>query len=517
MDFVIIDRFDRIPQASKPFGVLTRDDWDDRGWRTTFHLAVVDELGRHHEIGMVKIGAVGMNLATQPRVPLRQRFSELSAHYFSVGQDVNYYERIKELGYRIRATLLRSLRDISFDEDAYAIASREAVTQESLLRNLRTATVEEQFRRIAREGGARVLAYRVVYETPSGPDGEGVQLSFHADPGSLPPSNVHVLTGRNGVGKSVLLNHLVRAVLDPSDDPAAGRLFEEHRPQLQRRSFANLVTVSFSPFDDPPFNPRHRGVPLTHVGLRASPPQGEPYTSTPLKTDARLKKDFAESVEACLNGEQKERWIEALSTLSYSGSGLLEDDWLTTFQDITSPQRRRTAVRRLFASLSSGHKALLLTMTRLVELVDERTLVVIDEPETHIHPPQIAAFVRALSNLLTDRNGLAIVATHSPVVLQEVPADCVWKLHRVGDRLVANRPTTETFGENVGVITHEIFGLEVKETGFHRELSRLVGSGLSYPEILLRFQGRLGGEARIIARSLIALRESGELPGGGVR
>jgi hypothetical protein len=37
-------------------------------------------------------------------------------------------------------------------------------------------------------------------------------------------------------------------------------------------------------------------------------------------------------------------------------------------------------------------------------------------------PPLLAAMMRALSDLLVDRNGVAVVATHSPVVLQEVPA-----------------------------------------------------------------------------------------------
>ncbi|MFJ9530864.1 AAA family ATPase [Streptomyces cyaneofuscatus] len=516
VEFLVINRFDRIPQGPLPLGVLTRDDWDDHGWRTTFHLAVVDEGGRHREIGMVKIGAFGMNRNTQYRVPMANYFEALTAGHFSVGQDVSYYERIKELGYQIRVQLLRALRDIAFDEEVFTAAREEEVTKDSLLRNLRIATINEQFRRIAREGGDRLLAYRVVYEAPAQPGGGGVRLSFEAKPGSLPPSNVHALTGRNGVGKSLLLQRLVRAVVDPDGDPAeVGTVREDNRVRVP---FVNLVTVSFSPFDDLPPAPVESLVSMTHVGLRIPPRpgSGDVSTHTPLKSDSRLKRDFAESVEACLNGEQRARWLASLRTLSYSGSGLLEGDWLDTFQGIKSPRRRRTVVNQLFASLSSGHKALLLTITRLVELVDERTLVIIDEPETHIHPPQIAAFVRALSDLLTDRNGLAIVATHSPVVLQEVPADCVWKLHRAGERLVANRPTTETFGESVGVITHEIFGLEVKEAGFHREVSRLVGLGLSYPDILLRFQGRLGGEARIIARSLIELRESGEIPGGGV-
>lgn len=74
-----------------------------------------------------------------------------------------------------------------------------------------------------------------------------------------------------------------------------------------------------------------------------------------------------------------------------------------------------------FEKLSSGHKVILLTVAKLIELVEEKTLVLMDEPEEHLHPPLVAAFIRALSNLLTYRNGVGIVATHSPVIVQEVP------------------------------------------------------------------------------------------------
>jgi len=77
--------------------------------------------------------------------------------------------------------------------------------------------------------------------------------------------------------------------------------------------------------------------------------------------------------------------------------------------------------------MSTGHAIVLLTTTRLVATVEEKTLVVMDEPESHLHPPLIAAFLRAVSNLIVDRNGVVIIATHSPVVLQEVPKTCVWK------------------------------------------------------------------------------------------
>ncbi|MBZ9762908.1 ATP-binding protein [Mesorhizobium sp. CA8] len=153
---------------------------------------------------------------------------------------------------------------------------------------------------------------------------------------------------------------------------------------------------------------------------------------------------------------------------------------------------------------------MLLTITRLVELVDERTLVLLDEPEGHLHPPLLSAFIRALSDLLVKRNGVAIVATHSPVVLQEVPQSCAWKLRRSGRVSVAERPSIETFGENVGILTREVFGFEVTKSGFHQMLDSAVNQrGLGYDAVLEHFGGQLGAEARAIVQALVAERDAG--------
>lgn len=167
-----------------------------------------------------------------------------------------------------------------------------------------------------------------------------------------------------------------------------------------------------------------------------------------------------------------------------------------------------TVASDAFRQLSSGHKIVLLTMTRLVEVVEERSLVLLDEPEAHLHPPLLSAFVRSLSDLMTDRNGVAIIATHSPVVLQEAPRSCVWKIRRSGTVMIAERPEIETFGENVGVLTREVFGLEVTQSGFHRLLARAVAEERFYDDVVARFNGQLGDEALAIVRALTAARRS---------
>jgi hypothetical protein len=72
---------------------------------------------------------------------------------------------------------------------------------------------------------------------------------------------------------------------------------------------------------------------------------------------------------------------------------------------------------------------------------------------------------------------------------------------------VAERPEIETFGENVGVLTREVFGLEVTHSGFHQLLQDSVDRDSSFEQVVARFEEQLGGEARAILRGLIVERD----------
>lgn len=153
--------------------------------------------------------------------------------------------------------------------------------------------------------------------------------------------------------------------------------------------------------------------------------------------------------------------------------------------------------------LSSGHAIVLFTITKIISKIEEKTLIILDEPEGHLHPPLLSAFIRTLSELLFEQNGVAIIATHSPVVLQEIPSTCVWNINRVEDIIELYRLEIETFGENVGVLTKEVFGLEVNNSGYHRLLSKSVSQNMSYQDILTQYNNQLGMEARSVLKSMI--------------
>lgn len=504
-----------IPLGVRDCAYLMPDNWDDWfSFRTTFILLVVDELGHRHQIGSVKIGRVGLlpSRTIQPgyRTPeIPVEFDSLPQGFFSLGQGEDYYESVNTLSDRQRSRIFVGLRDCAYDVELFRTVQNEPSMTISLLRAVSAVSVLGRLHRLTR-GEAELTEFSFKYILPPHRTRDGQEFAppsmyFKVVPMSEPPTNVHVLIGRNGVGKTRAMRGLIKALLNRNDDgDDSGGLvnFEILRPDEDE--FSSLVLVSFSAFDDFDIIPAPDDpIPIAHVGLREIGSDRD--AGVTLKTGKDFAVDFRKSLERCRTGLRAARWREAI--------GILEADDLFAEAEIeelifADGDDWHSDAERRFRRLSSGHAIVLLTITRLVELVDERTLVLIDEPEGHLHPPLLSAFIRSLSRLLVSRNGVAIVATHSPVVLQEAPQSCAWKLRRNGLISQADRPAMETFGENVGVLTREVFSLEVTRTGFHRLLVDAVfDRHLSYDETIELFGGQLGGEARAILRALVLRHE----------
>jgi predicted ATPase len=486
---------------------LITDNWDDYSFKTQFYLIYFDEDWNRVDIGQVKIGRFNMGEDRRPGIP--ETFTKLRRRFFSLGQDASYYEKLGELE-EVGQDILVALRDVALDAGLFSEAVNEEVTGTSLLRSVSRSTVERQFRRLA-TGGARLSDYHFSYTMPSSPESlaAGPTLPFDVRPESHPPTNIHVLVGRNGVGKTRLLESMTRSAVEADSDVERVGCFSSEDDPIAGYPFANLVSVSFSAFDsfEPVSSPRNKGEGLEYVYVGLKPVRTtSDEKALPPKSPVALAREFGLSLRVCLQGARRARWRRALE--------MLESDPIFHDADVSSLAEQRDEpeedlrlrARDIYRNLSSGHKIVLLTVTKLVESVEERSLVLLDEPEAHLHPPLLSAFIRALSDLLINRNGVAIVATHSPVVLQEVPQECVWKLQRSGYSVSVERPEIQTFGENVGTLTREVFGLEVTRSGFHRLLAEAASQSFSFDEVLERFDYKLGGEAEAIVRAMIAAR-----------
>ena len=478
---------------------LLRDNWDDYSFKTTFRLVYFDLEGKRHDIGSVKVMSQGM---TEDWVSVEDSFSELPDDYASLGESAEYYENLISLGEEERASILQAMRDSIWDAGIRARVEQEPAFQRSLMRGHSPADIGKMGDILLER--AVPTAFRFAYLLSA--DG-GARLEVNVRPRSNPPSNIHAIIGRNGVGKTTLLKSLVQSLRDGHTTEGGVLKLRKPSGETERTSFANLVAVAFSAFDefDPPVSKKGTGTGIryTYVGLKKERRRDGDASS--LKRPSELKKEFIDSTLACLRSARVPRWRAAMRVLETDP--LFAELGLVKLAD-SSQNRFAQEAGELFDRASSGHKVVLLTMTRLVELVSERTLVVIDEPEAHLHPPLVAAFVRALSDLLAARNGVALLATHSPVVVQEIPAACVTLFFRTGNEVELERPETETFAENLGTLTREIFRVLMTESSHHALISKVVEQSEDFEQVLAAFDGQLGAEGRSVARSLLRGREA---------
>lgn len=459
---------------------LVGDNWNDYGYYTLYDLFYLDEDLQETRIGHVKIGYKGQQ---QGSTTLEPFFESLPEEYFSLGQNVQFYSSLRKLGDDVRLDCLQGLNDLAYLEKKYEEVLNEEVISSSLLRSLNKKTVTKQFRRIA-HGGAILTDYDFNFNVGAGD--KVSTFNFEVIPESLPPTNIHTIIGTNGSGKTTTLKGIIKGYLEESLD----------------EDFSNAIFISFSIFDkNGHFESTNVGKEYYYVGVKTH--------DSKTKSHEDLKLEFHNSIQGILSRKRYyylHRMLEILSAdYNLKNFGLINilEEFISTTHSNEEVEKCSSLISEIYGGLSSGHQIILLSIAKIVELIVEKTLIVIDEPETHLHPPLLSSFIRAISEITIAENAVAILATHSPVVLQEIPKSCVSLIRKHGDQMNIMRPRFETFGENIGVLTEEVFGLEIPKTGFHTLLRSVVEKSPDYDEVLERFNYDLSIEAKSVIRTYI--------------
>lgn len=481
---------------------LEHTHWDDWfSYATQYFATYIDLVGDKKEIGLVKIAEKDQS----ERVPkLPDQFEKLGAEFFSLGSSEDYYTNLKDTLPTLRENILIALNDIAYNLDLFNEVKSQSVVQVSLMRGITQTMILGQFHRISK-GGARLTNYSFKYILPESYGGKEKNIQFEVKANSKPPTNIHAIIGKNGVGKTHLLKRMLYAVYGSEYNTEYGK-YEGIE------DFSNVVFVSYSAFDMPIFKgdlPSGREhIPYMFVGLIANN-----NGIKTLKDQDSLAHEFCDSLFQISTSYKKNLWKDTINELNsdITFSELQISSWIDGENISRNHYTDKNIYKKEFDNiisekykkLSSGHKVIILTLTKLVESVEEKSIVILDEPEEHLHPPLVSAFIRALSQLLIYRNGVGIIATHSPIVVQEIPQSCVWMIRRINSKFVAERPKIQTFGENLDELISEIFGFEVLSSGFHKLLNDEALKIKDYELALNMFNGELGKEARSLLKAYV--------------
>ena len=465
----------------------------------------------------------GTDVANIRKTILPDEFDTLPIEYFSLGNEDSYYETLGRT--REGRSVLKALNDIAYNQTRCRQYRDEDVMKVSLMRGITDKRIRDRFAKLARNKVV-LTDYEFEYTYPHVRGHNSVRLNFKISTDPIPPSNIKVIIGRNGVGKTFLLRNIAYSLcrqggisnefertIPPIAPKDCGRI------KMIKGDIYGVVYASFSPLETSEWEPVNPHVKFVRIGIEperadALIDNSRNADNPALQNDVlhsraerqrdlanKLEAKFADELSECLSEPWLSRFLKCIEILKADPmfAQLSPED---LFSLPISEMKHKA--RSFFHKLSSGHGALLLIVTQLVRRLDEKFLLLIDEPECHLHPPLLALFVNCLSWLLGERNAVAIIATHSPVILQSVVRDSVWIINRFERDVVVQNPEHETFGENVGLLMRGVFGLELDKLGYHRMLSDMIrDGGHTFDEVVSKFGGHLGVEAKAVLRTMI--------------
>jgi len=110
--------------------------------------------------------------------------------------------------------------------------------------------------------------------------------------------------------------------------------------------------------------------------------------------------------------------------------------------------------------LSSGELSMFLRFFDMHNHVADGSILLIDEPETHLHPKWISGYVKTLLELFGDIKCHVIIATHSPLIISDVTRNSVVGLKKASNSIEQTDIHDKTLGLNYEDILLDIFNVE---------------------------------------------------------
>lgn len=437
--------------------------WDDYGHKTSFKLHYVDQDGKKLSVGKVKI--CNKNAAKTLDV-IPKSFTSLDLDYCSLGQDTSYYSNIKKILGDDTMAFLYAMKDAAAYSQISDDFENDSGFRHSLLRDNGADT--------ALNVGRYVLAgfdpddrVSFTYETRLA-YAPNYAFNIKFDFGKINQEDnfnrVIAIIGENGVGKTSLLSNLAKSIANQQKD-----CFLPHYPL-----FAKVVAASYSMFDKF-YDIDARAFNFEYCGMHNN--EGGLMSLEQLK--ARHERN-AETINALNRGRNLKKFLGKILPNDML-EGLFEEDVETKF--------KYDVYEDYYGKMSSGQTMLTNLIIDITANVRSNCLIMIDEPEVHLHPNAITQIINVV-NLVCERfSSCCIMATHSPLVIQSLLSRNVLIMERDIDGMpVVRQMRVESLGENLTTINEEIFSNGQRDKYYRRLIEKAVEGKKSMEQVLQELQ-----------------------------
>ncbi len=400
---------------------------------------------------------------------LPDSFKELDQSYCSLGQTRQLYHNLKNHFQRRYRSILYALRDAAFFPDISDLFEKDPYFKDSLIR---TNEAERILREIKHElsGRNRSDMYRFTYLfTPKLGKSNipPVPISFNFEDVSDIPNRICAIIGKNGVGKTQFISQIPRSLAEEDNERFDGPI----------PLFSKLIGLSYSPFDT--FKPSKSGVNVDYIFCSLRNEEGDvgDNRGRAIKFGKTRRR-----IEELQRVEDWYRILEQFLPETYMEEIFATDESGTLHQ--VNIERLNSARKEL----SSGQRMLLESVTNIIAHIRYDSLLLFDEPETHLHPNAIAQLMNVIYELVTRFKSFCVLTTHSPIIVRELLSRNVYVFDRIEDTLAVRKIGIECFGANLSDITEDVFGTNEIPKHYQRIIRRLHREEKTAEEIIEAIQ-----------------------------
>ncbi len=423
---------------------LLPDNWNDFGYCTLFELVYKDKDGTINHIGALRVlinDAVDKHTVHE----LPKEVMNFQEYTISMGCSEEYYTNLKNVFGTRFEQILFALHDIAYFPQFYdSYLSKFPKQKNAIDKSLfREDSVERMMRLIKvkqKDAKRELINYFSFDYFPPFSDqevGYKIEFDFRINNKSSPIKNlknrIHAFIGENGVGKTSLLNQIFNEYSNKIDS-------------LDNTNFSKVIVASSADVD----GYRHEDSRFySHV---CQIKELNDRSSGLLKIQKALTSIFYHR-----SNQYYSLLSEILDPSIVSQIFETQED-KNTGQEYFTLSKDKLKLQLILNKLSSGEKHMFLFLTEITAHIRYDSLLLIDEPEIHLHPRAVTVLMNGLQLLLRKFESYAIIATHSPLIIRELFASRVYVIDREDDHLIIRKVNIQTYGAGVQQITTEIFG-----------------------------------------------------------
>ncbi|WP_248742124.1 MULTISPECIES: AAA family ATPase [unclassified Pseudomonas] len=367
-------------------------------------------------------------------------------------------------------------------------------------------------------------------------------INFSFSENNLMPDRIHCLIGVNGVGKTRYLNSLIHGILKKvnslSDVRYRSDLFDSYGKPTDQLSndlslaqwetlppFSTLNMYSTDPHNNLPRTSSITGVfnyNYFDMGLEGSSSLTTMLadmlrSDVPIGNEDRfilLKKIMQKIIPAgilmipVLEKLENTAKFKDIDGNHWIPIGAIRGGELRKLEIIGNIDTNRDITFQIGASLttplSSGQKMYFRFATHFLTSATKGMIVLLDEPETHLHPNLITEFMNLLHTVLSATSSIAVIATHSAYVVREVPTHCVHVIKSDNEKIVSTQSVyLNTLGANISSLSDIVFGDSLAQSFSDKIAEELATSGASFEKIIENYKSILSMDMLMKIRELM--------------